>query len=190
MVLYDAIVHHGDAAAAIAMRMAVGFGGWAMGGPAGVGDAGSSDERLVLQLGGQVFQLARSAPDADIGGCADTGVHRHAGGVIAAVFEPFEGRQQHLSNVFWSDRAGDSAHVGSSVGWHRCVSRASAIQTQHRDTAPDAGMVERKPLVREWQVGLRPARLPSLIEKSHPNRQCRLLIGQGGDLCCRLLCVC
>ncbi len=63
-ILDDAVVDHGDGAGA--MGMGVGGGGSAMGGPAGVADAGLAGQRLVHQQVGEAGELAHGAAAVEL----------------------------------------------------------------------------------------------------------------------------
>ncbi len=81
-ILDDAVMD--DRHARRGMGMGVGFGGRAMGGPAGVTDAGPARQRLLLQ---HRFQLGEFAGRA---AALDLSAHQSgdAGGIIAAIFQP------------------------------------------------------------------------------------------------------
>jgi hypothetical protein len=68
------------------MRVGVGDGGGAVGGPAGVADAGLAGEGLVDEEVGEVDELAHGTAAVKLAG-VDRG---DAGAVIAPVFEPFQ----------------------------------------------------------------------------------------------------
>ena len=76
------------------VRMGVGFGRLAMRRPAGVADADRPAERRCGELRLQVLELALGAPPLELAVLE----RRHAGGIIAAIFEPL----QRIDN-----RAGD-----------------------------------------------------------------------------------
>src|SRR2546428_9620781 len=74
IVLDNSVVHHYHAPAAIAVRMAVLFGGAAVGWPAGVADAVSSIERFQA---GNLFQMPQLAFCAANLQSVPVSAHRH-----------------------------------------------------------------------------------------------------------------
>ena len=80
-VLDDAVVHDGDPARGVGVGVALGRR--AVGGPAGVADAGRARERMCGQLGLQIHQLARRAPTVQ----PPVVQHRDSGRVVAPVLE-------------------------------------------------------------------------------------------------------
>src|SRR5690606_30790168 len=110
VVLDDAVVDQRDArlAAALAREMGMGVVGGrrAVGGPAGMGNAGEAGEFLLLDFAlelGHALSAARAAQAA-------VGVHRHAAGVVAAVFEALEALDQNGGYITLRDCADDSTH--------------------------------------------------------------------------------
>ncbi|MGY4259924.1 hypothetical protein ACVI1L_006992 [Bradyrhizobium sp. USDA 4516] len=83
-ILDDAVMHHGDAFGGVRVRVVLGRP--SVRGPAGVADAGMAAERLGLEPGLEILQLALgTAPrQAAILQRGDTR------GIIAAIFEPLE----------------------------------------------------------------------------------------------------
>src|ERR1700675_3017062 len=82
VVLDDPVMHHYNAAGAIAMRMSVLFGGTAVGGPAGMADAISPVERLKADYFFKIAQFAFGAANLQAFTVAANG---NTGRVIAAV---------------------------------------------------------------------------------------------------------
>src|ERR1019366_1987184 len=84
IVLDDAVVHHHDSAAAVAMRMGILFGGAAMRRPARVSDAVGAVERLEAD---HFFQLAyRALGPPDLQAFA-VSRHRDSRGVVASILQ-------------------------------------------------------------------------------------------------------
>src|SRR6187402_2753130 len=78
-----------------------------MGGPAGMADADAAAQRLEVELGGQVAQLALGAAAGNVA----TFQRRHAGAVIAAIFEALERIHQTGRNGFAAYDADNAAHA-------------------------------------------------------------------------------
>ena len=92
-ILDNAIVHHRDRAAGV--RMGIVHRRRAMGGPAGMRDAGGPGSRLSHQLFGQILQLA-------LGPAAIEPAIMHgtdAGGIIAAIFQPLQPFDQPIGHI-------------------------------------------------------------------------------------------
>ncbi|MNV05474.1 hypothetical protein D3C71_958130 [compost metagenome] len=123
VVFNDAVVHQGYAACALGLRVCasavaevrvgVVHGGRAMGGPAGVGNAGGT----VDVFGGHLLQQlshaggAAGALQACRARCIEAGgMYRHAAGVIAPVFKPLQALDEDGNDVARRDRADDAAH--------------------------------------------------------------------------------
>ena len=112
VVLDDAVVDQRDVAGLVEMRVGVGLGGRAVGGPAGVGDArggalakraaGHSAWALVVEHG----DFARGLGDDD----PVVIEHGDARRVIAAVFEPAQPVDEHGGRVRLADVSDDAAH--------------------------------------------------------------------------------
>ena len=103
-VLDDAVVDDGDAAADVGVG--VDLGGRAVGGPAGVADAGGAGERLPLEAGREAVELALRAPALE-GAASERG---HARAVVAAVLEAAQGLEQQGCRRPLADHAHDTAH--------------------------------------------------------------------------------
>ena len=108
VVLDDAVVHHDDAALAVAVRMRVLFGGAAMRGPAGVTETVFPRQRVGGQRRFQVAELAGAAPDLELA-VVDDG---DAGRVIAAVLELPQPLDDERHDLPLPDVTDDSAHGG------------------------------------------------------------------------------
>ena len=104
-VLDDAVVHHRHTAGDV--RVGVAFGRGAVGGPAGVADAGLGAQRLALQHRLQFAQLARRAA------ALQHAVHLggDAGAVITPVFEALEALDQATRHGGLADDSDDAAHA-------------------------------------------------------------------------------
>src|SRR5262249_20230120 len=103
-VLDNPVVHHRDTVGRVRMR--VNLVGPTMRRPAGVADADRAVQRLALEAALQVLQLALGAlarQHAMLEG-------RHAGGVVAAIFEPLEGVDQVTGYRFGPQDSDDSTH--------------------------------------------------------------------------------
>ena len=108
IVFDNPVMHDGKAPVVADMGVRVGIRGSAVGGPAGVSDAGGPGEAsAILRLFAQTRDLAadllqRDAPVPD---------HGDARGVIAPVLQPFQALQQQRGRLFASGEADDSTHV-------------------------------------------------------------------------------
>ncbi len=110
VVLDDAVVHQRDAVADV--RMGVGLGDAAVGGPAGMADAEARAEAFdrgrVLHFG----DAPGAAHAADIVACAAVAVdHGDAGRIVTAVFETLEAFDQDRNHIAIRDRADYAAHT-------------------------------------------------------------------------------
>ncbi len=104
-ILDDAVMHHGDAFGGV--RMGIVLGRPAMGGPAGVPDAGVAAERLGLEPGLEVLQLALGAPPRQSAVLQRSDPR----GIVAAIFEPLQRIHQLLRDRSASKNADDAAHA-------------------------------------------------------------------------------
>src|SRR5690606_2498385 len=111
----DAVVHQRDARLVLAqvreMRVGVVGGRHAVGGPAGVGDAGETGQLVLGDLVGQLGHALRAARAAQVA----VDVQRHAARVVAAVFQPLQAFDQDRGDVALGDGANNAAHRGISV---------------------------------------------------------------------------
>lgn len=104
-ILDDAVVDHGNAFGRV--RMGIVDGRLAVGGPAGVADAGRAFERLGLETLLQVLQLALGAAAREM-----LAFERgDARGVVAAIFKTFERIHQLLCNRRAPENADNPAHA-------------------------------------------------------------------------------
>ena len=104
-ILDDAVVNHGDALGR--MRMRVVLGRLAVGGPAGVADAGMAGERLGLQSRLEILQLAFGAAALEM-----VAFQRgDACGIVAAIFQPLERIHQLLRDRTAPQNADNAAHA-------------------------------------------------------------------------------
>ena len=111
VVFDDAVVHYRQAVGNV--RVGVALGRFAVGGPAGVGDAQGAADRRGLQGAFQFGNLADRAYALD----AVTGVqYSNAGGVVTAVFETAQAFKQNGGDIALGGGADDSAH-GGVLGW-------------------------------------------------------------------------
>ena len=96
----------GEFAACVEMRMRVMVGDFAMSGPASMTDARSSGRRLFRHELRQIGDASRAFAGFDM-----VAVHnRHAGGVVAAIFEAAQTIEQDGRSLRSSDIANNSAH--------------------------------------------------------------------------------
>ncbi len=114
-VLDDAVVDDGDRPDDV--RMSIVDGGSAVGGPAGVGDADRSAQRLARQLAGQVFEFSfrSTARQLAMVDGAD------AGAIVAAIFEALEAVEQPLRDQRFPDNRNDPAHRPSVTQFLRTM---------------------------------------------------------------------
>ena len=116
VILDDAVVDDGDRARAVAMRMGVLVGGFAVGRPAGVG-------HTQLALRGLARQDALERGDLpDAPAHLETAIvdQRDTGGVVAAVLEPLEPVHQEWHGLLLADISDDSAHALSRLSRSIC----------------------------------------------------------------------
>ncbi|MNI62711.1 hypothetical protein D3C73_1180420 [compost metagenome] len=88
------------------VRVGVGLGGGAVGGPAGVADADGPGDRISRQDGLQLADLALGATALD----APAVLHGDAGGIIAAILQPLQAVDQARDDGAGSGDADDAAH--------------------------------------------------------------------------------
>ncbi len=113
-ILDDAVVYKRNARRH--MRMGVALAGNAVRGPTRMADAGGAAQRLRGKQGLQIAQLALGAAAGELA----LFERRDAGGIIAAIFEPFQRVDQRVDDRLFSQNPDDSAHG---------LSRPSAIET-------------------------------------------------------------
>ena len=106
-VLDDAVVHQGDVAGAVAVRVGVAPGGGAVRGPAGVGDAARAVERLAREAFLQGVNPPGELQHLQPGAVLD----RDAGRVVPAILQAPQPFQQDRRRVTRADIADDSAHL-------------------------------------------------------------------------------
>jgi hypothetical protein len=123
-VLDDAVVHHGDPAVAVEVRMGVDVVGSAVRGPPGVPDAGV---RLRHGLVGEELVEIGELAGLLRGDHPVTVDQRDAGGVVAAVLEASQAAHDHVESRAMAHVADDSAH-----GFRVQASEARAVSA-----APD-----------------------------------------------------
>jgi hypothetical protein len=104
VVLDDAVVDHRHPLEGVGVGVLV--GGAAVGGPAGVADAGGARHRLDREAGDEVLQLPLGPhhlePARPDGGDARR--------VVATVLEPCKPAEQHVSRAAGADVSDDSTH--------------------------------------------------------------------------------
>ena len=107
-ILDDAVMDHGDAFGRV--RMGVVFGRLAMGGPAGVTDAGMAAERRSCSRFSRFFSLPSARRRVELLAFQ----RRDAGGIVAAIFEPLERIDQLLRDGSAPQNADNAAHADQS----------------------------------------------------------------------------
>ena len=104
-ILDDAVMNHGDVVGR--MRMRVVLGRLAVGGPAGMADAGMAGERLGPQPRFEIFELAFGAAALEM-----VAFERgDAGGIVAAIFQALERIHQLLRDRTAPQNADNAAHA-------------------------------------------------------------------------------
>ncbi len=103
-ILDDAVVNDGDAVGG--MRMRVGLGRLAVGGPAGMADADMPLQRRGLEPGFEIFQFAFGATALQVRALE----RRHTGGIVAAIFQPLQGIDQQIRNRTTPQNSDNAAH--------------------------------------------------------------------------------
>src|SRR5690606_7339797 len=83
VVFNNAVVSHGQVVIGN-MRVGVAFAGFAVGGPAGVSNAGTARCRAVGQGIGEFLDLAQASQALQFTGAID---YRHPGGIVTTVFQ-------------------------------------------------------------------------------------------------------
>ena len=113
VVLDDAVVDQRDARLVVPrceMRVGVVRGRHAVGGPAGMGDAGEAGHMVLGDLVAQFGHALRAARAAQVA----VGVDRDAAGVVAAVFQPLQAFNEDRGDVALGDGANNAAHRRNS----------------------------------------------------------------------------
>src|SRR5258708_32351025 len=105
-ILDDAVVDHGDVVGR--MRMRVALGRLAVGGPAGVADAGVAGERLGFQSRFQILELAFGAAPLKVGAFQRRGTC----GIVAAIFKALERIHNLIRNPTAPQNADNAAPTG------------------------------------------------------------------------------
>ena len=142
VVFDDAVVDERDAVAA-EVRVRVDHRRRAVRGPACVRDAGEAFESGVGHLARQLGDAANAARPLQ----RAIGMHGHAAGVIATVFQPLEALNQDRGDVARCDRADDATHgVSFASGAIACFCRSGSAATSLRLVA--AGSRRSRPYIR------------------------------------------
>jgi hypothetical protein len=105
VVLDDAVVHQGDLVAR-EVRVGVGHGRRAVGGPAGVGNADQALHVILVDLLAQLGHAGGGAGAAQRAALDDG----HAAGVIAPVFQALQALDQDGNHIGRADGADDATH--------------------------------------------------------------------------------
>ena len=121
-VLDDAIVHKGERAAAVGVRVGVALRRGTVRRPTRVGDATRPMRRVACHESGERGNPARELPGHD----AAPVLHRHARRVVPAVFEPREPFEQDGRGLPPSHVADDAAHRQRSSALRSSSGRPSA----------------------------------------------------------------
>ncbi len=104
-ILDDAVMNHRDMLGRVRMRVVLGR--LAVGGPAGMSDAGETVERLGFQARFKIAQLAFGAAAHNL-----IAFQRgDAGGIVAAIFQPLERIHDLLRDRSAPENADNAAHV-------------------------------------------------------------------------------
>ena len=109
-VLDDAVVNDGDAAVTARVRVSVGDGRLAVGGPASVANAAGCVAVDVGKLALQARNLAHATNDVEVRRSALAHLERDARGVIAAILHTLKTRDQDVLCNIRAGVADDSAH--------------------------------------------------------------------------------
>ena len=134
-VLDDAVVDDRDRAGAVDVRVRVAVVGRAVGGPAGVADAGGGGrQRAVGQRALEVGQLAGALRRRQLA----VGQQGDARGVVAAVLQPPQALDDHVEGRLVADVTHDAAH---------------GCQGIHAVSAPSVASVDRPSAVRRSRPG-------------------------------------
>ena len=115
------------------MGMGIGLVGHAMGGPAGMADAGRPAQRLLVQPACQAVELAWR-PGAGHSAVAE---NRDAGRVIAAIFEPPQRLQDPWRDVARPQYSDDAAHCLLPASFGARNGAASLARPQRVEVALD-----------------------------------------------------
>ena len=113
VVLDDAVVDHDDVAVAVGVRMSVGLGCLAVGGPARVADTGVAHGQGAVDLAPQAGKLARVLGDGQGAVVVEDG---EAGAVIAPVFELSQPVEHDGCRLLRAHVADDSTHAVLHAG--------------------------------------------------------------------------
>ena len=105
-VLDDAVVDDGDGPGLV--RMGVGDGRRAVGGPAGMADARLAGQRVMHQQVGEIDELARRRGGGRVDAVVDRG---DTGAVIAAIFQAFQRLDNDRGRFVLSEDSDNTAHM-------------------------------------------------------------------------------
>ena len=127
-ILDDAVMDQGQHAVPSQMGVRVDVGGHAVGGPAGMADAGPARQRRLGQAGFELVDPPRRLADGQFAAVVDDG---HAGAVIAPILQTPQAAQQVVDRLPGADITHDSAHRCSSL-----ADASPATATQPRAVQP------------------------------------------------------
>src|SRR6185369_11208486 len=106
----DPVVDHGDAPAAIEVRMRVRVGRLPVRRPSRVADADASGDRLGPEGLLEAVELARALEDRQLRLPLRAVDHAYAGGVVAPVAERAQAAQEDREGLLRADVTDDAAH--------------------------------------------------------------------------------
>ena len=110
VVLDDAVVHHGDLAAAADLGVGIHVRGRAVGGPPGVAHAhGAGHRRARVQHVAEDLEPALGLMDGEL--FRPPVVHRHAGGVVAPVLQLAQSVQQNGGRLAAAHVSDNTTHI-------------------------------------------------------------------------------
>ena len=110
VVLDDPVVDDRDLARRVAVRVGVAVGRPAVGGPAGVAEAGAAREACGVRLGQRCFEVGEPTGTPAHGQPADAVEQGDAGGVVTAVLHPAQRVDDDSASIPRPDVADDSTH--------------------------------------------------------------------------------
>jgi hypothetical protein len=103
----DAVVHERELAIAAEMRVRVGVGHPAVGGPTRMADAGRAGKMVFRDLLGEIVHPADLFDDVEVAVLLDG----ESGRIVAAVFQALQSLEQDGSRLLFTHIADDAAHI-------------------------------------------------------------------------------
>ncbi len=110
VVLDDPVVDDRDLARLVAVRVSVAVGRPAVGGPAGVAEAGAARKARGVRLSQRRFEVGEASGASAHGQPAGAVEQGHTGGVVTAVLHPAQRVDDDSAGVPRTDVADDSTH--------------------------------------------------------------------------------